>query len=277
MAKKTTSTERRADRPERRAFPAPGLPRSVFFRTKMAASAPLPTPQPDKAELAKQLRHFDLFAGLPAAVLKKAAAGAQRRLYRQGEFVWQRGDPARQVILIDSGFVKAARRDRKGASKTYGLFGPGDSMGLYAFWAGMRYPTDAVALNEGLALIIFDAVELNRLAEQHKQLAENLKGEVTRFSEAFINKIEIISAGTIPQRLAAMMLQLVGRYGVERQGERARLPVSLTLEQISEIIGARIETVARALGNWKRAGWLVTDAQGCHFNCLNELRDLLHD
>ena len=277
MTKKTLSTEQRTDRPDRPAFHALGLPRSVFFRTKTAASAPLPSPRPDKAELARQLRPFELFAKLPAAVLKEAAAGAQRRLYRQGEFVWQRGDPARQVVLIDSGFVKAARRDHKGASKTYGLFGPGDSMGLYAFWAGMRYPTDAVALNEGLSLIILDAAELNHLAEQHRQLAENLKGEVTRFSEAFINKIEIISAGTIPQRLAVMMLQLVGRYGVEHQGERARLPVSLTLEQISEIIGARIETVARALGHWKRAGWLVTDARGCHFDSLNQLRALLHD
>ena len=279
MAKSTQTmpSEKKAGRPERKAFPALGLPRSVFFRAKVATSGPLPSPQPSQADMAKQLRQFELFAQLPPAVLELAAAGAQRRAYRQGEFVWQRGDAARQVVLIESGFIKASRRDRKGASKTFGLFGPGDSMGLYAFWADMRYPTDAVALNEGLVLVILDAVELTRLAAEHAQLAENLKGEVTRFSEAFIKKIEIISAGTIPQRLAVLMMQLVSRYGVERKGERARLPVSLTLEQIAEIIGARIETVARALGQWKRAGWLITNAQGCHFERLDKLRELLPD
>jgi CRP-like cAMP-binding protein len=57
-----------------------------------------------------------------------------------------------------------------------------------------------------------------------------------------------------------LLLQLFGRYGVEGQGEQARLPVFLTLEQISEIVDARIETVARSLGRWKRGGWLAIDA-----------------
>ncbi len=149
-------------------------------------------------------------------------------------------------------------------------------MGLYAFWAGMRYPTDAIALNEGVILISIDSKEISNLAEDHPQLAENLKGEVTRFSEAFINKIEIISAGSIQQRLAVLLLQLVGRYGVDRQEEEARLPVFLTLEQISEIIDARIETVARAFSQWKRAGWVSSDAEGWHFKCLNNLRELSH-
>ncbi|MCK9202579.1 MAG: hypothetical protein M0P42_15745, partial [Gallionella sp.] len=71
-------------------------------------------------------------------------------------------------------------------------------------------------------------------------------------------------------------LQLVGRYGVDGQGEKARMPVFLTLVQISAIIDARIETVARALGRWKRARWLIIDAHGWHLNCLDKLRELSH-
>lgn len=173
-------------------------------------------------ELAKGLRHFELFEGVPQTVLQMVAAGAQLRTFHQGEFLLQRGDPARTIVLIGSGFVKASRRNRNGASKTYGLLGPGDSMGLYAFWAGMRYPTDAIALVEGVMLIIIDAGEISDLAEQYPRLSRNLNGEVTRFSEAFINKIEIISAGSIEQRLAVLLLQLVGRHGVDGQGEQAR-------------------------------------------------------
>ena len=266
-----------ADRHAGRNFAPLSLPRSVFFRAKVAPNGPLPAPQLKKDELAKKLRRFDLFAALPLAALKEVAAKAQVRAYRRGEFLWQRGDAAKHVVFIEAGFVKAARRDRKGGSKTYGLFGPGDSLGLFALWAGAHYPTDAVALNEGLTLVVIDAAELTRLAEKYSPLAAKLQGEVTRFTEAFINKIEIISAGTISQRLAVLMMQLVSRYGVDRQGEKARLPICLTLEQISEIIGARVETVARGLGRWKRAGWLITDAHGCHFNCLDKVRELLPD
>lgn len=148
-------------------------------------------------------------------------------------------------------------------------------MGLYAFWAGMGYITDAVALNDGVNVITFGAGEISRLAEQNPQFSRNLKDEVTRFSQAFIHKIEIISAGTIEQRLAVLLLQLVDRYGVDREGEQVRLPVFLTQAQISEIIDARIETVARSVSQWKRAGWLTLDAHGWHFNCLDKLRGLL--
>ena len=265
------------DRSAGRNFAPLSLPRSVFFRAKVAPSGPLPAPQLKKDELAKRLRHFQLFDALPLATLKEIAANAQVRVYRRGEFLWQRGEAAQQVVFIESGFVKAARRDRKGACKTYGLFGPGDSLGLFAFWAGARYPTDAVALNEGLTLLAVDSTALTRLAQRHAPLAGKLQGEVARFTEAFIDKIEVISAGTISQRLAVLMMQLVNRYGVDRQGEKARLPICLTLEQISEIIGARVETVARGLGRWKRSGWLITDAHGCHFNCLDKVRELLPD
>jgi CRP/FNR family transcriptional regulator len=266
----------RTNRQDSRALPSHPLPRSAFYRAKATQVVPLPSPQADRNELAKRLRHFRVFERIPLAVLKVVAAGAHLRAFRQSEFIWRRGDSAREMVLIGSGFVKASRRDRNEASKTYGLFGPGDSIGLYAFWAGMRYPTDAVALSEGVTLIIFDAAEISRFAEQHPQLAKNMKGEVTRFSEAFINKIEIISAGSVQQRLAVLLLQLVGRYGVDGRDEQALLPVFLTLTQISEIINARIETVARALGHWKRAGWLTVDAHGWHFNCLDKLRQLLH-
>jgi CRP/FNR family transcriptional regulator len=231
----------------------------------------------NQTELTERLRHFGLFEQIPAGVLRVVAAGATLQALHQGEVLWRRGDPARHVVLIDSGFVKASRQDRNGASKTYGLFGPGDSMGLYALWVGMRYPTDAIALNEGVILISIDAGVIYQLADKHRRLSRNLKGEVTRFSEAFINKIEIISAGSIEQRLAVLLLYLVSQYGVDRRGEKARLPIFLTLVQISEIIDARFETVARALGHWRRAGWLTTDADGWHFNSLDKLRKLSND
>lgn len=278
MKKKTNpdSEEKRTSRHEPALFPTHNLSRGDFHhRARSFKPAPLGRRSTDSTILAKRLRQFRMFKRVPASVLKILAAGAQLRSFRQSELLWHRDDSVNNITLIESGFVKASRQDRNGVSKTYGLFGPGDSMGLYAFWAGMGYITDAVALNDGVNVITFGAGEISRLAEQNPQFSRNLKDEVTRFSQAFIHKIEIISAGTIEQRLAVLLLQLVDRYGVDREGEQVRLPVFLTQAQISEIIDARIETVARSVSQWKRAGWLTLDAHGWHFNCLDKLRGLL--
>jgi CRP-like cAMP-binding protein len=273
------SRKKTDDKAEAALFPI-ALPRSVFFRAKYVSGSrlgPLPTEQPDRDELARTMRRFDLFSKLPLKVIREIASAASVRRYRRGEFIWRRGEKVDQIILLESGFVKAARRDRHGASKTYGLYGPGDSLGLFALFAGMKHHIDAVALNEGLKAISIDAAAILKFAEKSTLFSSNLRGQLTRFTEALINKIEIISAGTMHQRLAVLMMQLIDRYGIDKKGNRVRLPISLTLEQISEIIGARLETVARVLGNWKRAGWLTIDSEGCLFTHLDKIRELLPD
>lgn len=261
-------------------FPPVALPRSVFFRARFVSGSrhgPLPVVQPEKGELVQMLRRFELFAKLPLKALREIASATTVRLYRRGEFLWRRGDKVKEIVLLDSGFVKAARRDRNGVSKTYGLYGPGDCLGLFATFAGMKHSIDAVALNEGLKTICIDAEVILKFAETSPLLSSNLHGQLTRFTEALIKKIEIISAGTMPQRLAVLMLQLIDRYGVVRKDGGVHLPISLTLEQLSEIIDARLETVARVLGDWKRADWLSIDATGSHFSSLDKLHELLVD
>ena len=73
------------------------------------------------------------------------------------------------------------------------------------------------------------------------------------------------------------MTMLIDRYGVDKKGNKARLPITLTLEQISEIVGVRLETVARTMSAWKRDGWLRMDSAGCHFARLDKVRELLPD
>lgn len=249
------------------------LPRRAFRRSR--AAVPLPAGQPGQVELAERMRRFDLFTRLPPRQLSELAEAASVRVFRAGEYIWHEGEQNGCVLFIEQGLAKTARCRRGGGSRTYGLYGPGDSMGIYAIWAGMAYPTDAVALNDGMTALLLDSHLLVRFAEQHPDLAEPLMIEIGRFTEAFIRKIDIVSAGTVPERLAVLMTMLIERYGVEHQGASARLPINLTLEHLSEIVDARTETVARALGNWRRQGWLKVDGHGCHFDHLDRIYALL--
>ena len=251
------------------------LPRRVFRRIKR--QTPLPSDQPGKEELMQRMRRFDFFSKLPARTLAELVSAASVQAFRAGDRVWRQHDEDRRVMLIEQGLVKASRRNRAGGSRTYGLFGPGDSMGILAIWAGMKYPTDAVAMNDGMSAIFVDTEAMLKFAEKYPRLAGPLRVEIGRFTEAFIRKIEIVSAGTVPQRLAVLMTMLIERYGVDKKGNKARLPISLTLEQISEIVGVRLETVARILSGWKKDGWLTIDASGCHFARLDKVRELLPD
>lgn len=250
------------------------LPRRAFRRRK--SLAPLPAGQPDRRELAARMRRFAMFAQLPEEVLDVLAEAASVRVYRIGEAIWHQGDPNCQVLFIEQGLAKTSRSPR-GVSRTYGLYGPGDSMGIFAIWTGMQYPTDAIALSDGLTAIVINPATLAQLAESKPCLSGPLMTEIGHFAEAFIHKIDIVSAGTVPRRLATLMAMLIERYGMGQGDGSARLPINLTLEQISDIVDARVETVARVLGNWRRQGWLRIDSHGCHFSRLDAVHALLAD
>jgi CRP-like cAMP-binding protein len=106
-------------------------------------------------------------------------------------------------------------------------------------------------------------------------MAMAIRDELTRFSSAFIAKIEIISAGMVPQRLAALMLYLVDRYGAGRKDFQARVPFSIPRDELGNIVGAREETVVRTLTAWKRSGWLETRADGFHVRRVDKLREMV--
>lgn len=234
---------------------------------------------PTSEEIARRLKRFALFADLPDTALANLAARAEARAFRAWETLWHRHDSADLVLFIETGLAKTARHNSLGQSRTYGLHGPGDSLGIYALWAGRLYPTDAVALSEGMTALAVQADGLLDLARRNRRFAERIAVEIGRFTEAFIDKIEIVSAGPVARRIAALLAMLLERFGGSRPGDptgdTARLPITLPLELIGEIVDARIETVARTLSLWKRQGWLAVDDAGYDIKRLDALRALI--
>lgn len=251
------------------------VPRGAFRRNRH--STPQPSQASTREELALRLRRFDFFATLPEPTMGVLVDAAEAQTFRAGERIWSEGDAVGKVLFVERGLAKLARRNKEGVSRTYGLYGPGDSMGFFALWSGNGYPTDALALNDGMTGVFVEAETVRVFSEEWPRLAASVRVELARFTDAFFRKIEIVSAGTVPQRLALLMTSLVDRYGVERADGTAHLPFALTLEQTSEIVGVRVETVARTLGGWKREGVLTIGADGCHFSCLDQLRALVAD
>ena len=227
--------------------------------------------------LTERLRRFALFAHLPARAMADIAAATRVLECPPGTWLWRRGDPSLQVLFIERGLASTSRRAREDVDRTYGLYGPGDSMGLHAVWAGMRYPTDAQVLNNPLTALCLETPALVRCAERQPELAEPLMVEVGHFTESFIRKIDIVSAGSVHRSMAMLLAMLIERHGVSTGDNAACLPYKLTLAQIGGIADARIETVARVFSQWKKQGWLAVDSEGFHILELDRLHALTGD
>jgi CRP/FNR family transcriptional regulator, nitrogen oxide reductase regulator len=87
-------------------------------------------------------------------------------------------------------------------------------------------------------------------------------------------KVDILAAGTVPQRLAALFLDLAERFGDEDGEGTHYVPLALSRSHIASYIGARVETVIRCCSAWQKRGVLSTDRNGFVIADPGALRDI---
>lgn len=238
----------------------------MLKRAPTAAAAGIVQRGPD---IIAKLRAIEEFRKLGKATIESIAEQAELRHLRAGGRLWTSGDAAHQVAIVLSGIVKLARKNLDGDSFTYGIFGPGDPVGVPALMANRRYPTDAVAMSNGVEVVLIGVARINELARKDPAVGVALIRMLLKFIEIMRSKIEITSAGFVPCRLQVLMLYLADHFGSWNADGQANIPLALTREQIAEIIGVRLETVVRELKRWQRSGWIEMTSKGYVIKHLN--------
>ena len=207
---------------------------------------------------------------LATGLLRHASPAACDRLSRlaretqhlEGELLWQAGAAAAELTCIRRGLVQIIKPAAAGPAATLGLFGPHECVGLVAVMGSHRYPAQAVAISDRVELLHVDAAQFRVELQQDPQLADAAREALIQATQMLLAKIDVLTAGEVPQRLATLFLHLVDRFGdVFARGE-LRIPVALSRTVLGRLVGVRSETVIRVLTRWERSGWLRTEADG---------------
>lgn len=190
--------------------------------------------------------------------LENDRRGAGRTLLR-GQALWRSGDAAVQFTWIEAGLAKIVHIGSEGTETIFGLFGPGDCIGDAAVLEQGAYPADAIAASARLTVRQKPAAPILAAAAVDPALAAALREPLLRHTRVLRQTIETFSAGTVPRRLATLLLILGERFGTQRGASgRLVLPLHLSRAELAALVGARIETTIRILSRWQREGRVVT-------------------
>ena len=214
------------------------------------------------AALVERLAAFDLFAHLSEAELARLAAGGRYRRLASGEALWFAGERAKSFAVIEAGVVEIRQLTPAGEGVVVGLFAAGEAIGLAAALDGGTFPADAIALGGVVDVVSIRADVLQEALGGSVAVALAVNRALLRHTAALRAKIDIVSAGAVPRRLAALMYYLIERFGKPAAGGAVSVEVNLTREEISQLVSARVETVIRILSRWQKAGWLLTRPGG---------------
>jgi CRP/FNR family transcriptional regulator, cyclic AMP receptor protein len=194
-------------------------------------------------------REDRIFCDLPPLAAQKLATITSAAAYPKGATLFVEGQSPRGVFILCSGKVKLSTSSADGRSLILRISEAGEVLGLPAAVTGKPYELTADVLEPAQANFIAHEDFLHFLRE-HGEAALRVAQQLGGTYHSAIAEMRTIglslSAG---EKLARFLLDLCADHG--GSGE-VRLTLTLTHEEIAQIIGASRETVTRLFADFKR-------------------------
>jgi CRP-like cAMP-binding protein len=214
------------------------------------------------------LASLPLFAGLGRARLLALAGECGIRQLPRGAFLFFQGDPADALYAVRSGSFALLLSGPDGRELVINEMRPGECFGELGLLTGLPRSTGAMerAARGGEVLVIPRRAFL-ALLDEEPSLARRVLDTMARRLQDSSEREGALAFLDAQARLARVLLELD-----EIEAERGYITISQ--EELAQRTGLTRQTVAKALGRWRRRGWLIT-GRG-HIMLLNrdELRGL---
>jgi CRP/FNR family transcriptional regulator len=195
-------------------------------------------------------REDRLFCSLPPATVQRLAAITSASSYPKGATLFVEGQPPRGVFILCSGRVKLSTSSADGRTLILRIAEAGEVLGLPATVTDKPYELMAEVIEPTQANFISRQDFLNFLREHGEvglRVAQQL-GETYHSAVAEMRTIGL--SHSVAEKLARFLLDLTADHD-DNKGE-AKLTLTLTHEEIAQMIGASRETVTRLFSDFKK-------------------------
>jgi CRP/FNR family cyclic AMP-dependent transcriptional regulator len=195
-------------------------------------------------------REDRLFCNLPPAAVQSLSTITSASSYPRGATLFVEGQAARGVFILCSGRVKLSTTSIDGRTLIVRIAEPGEVLGLPATVTGKAYELTADVIEPAQANFISRTDFLNFLRE-HGEVSLRVAQQLGETYHAAIAEMRSIGLShSAEEKLARFLLEWCESHG--DGGPEIRATLTLTHEEIGQMIGASRETVTRGFGDLKK-------------------------
>ncbi len=196
-------------------------------------------------------RAYSEFADLSYECACEMERARSRLRAEPGDQIATQGIISTALFFVTDGMVGLWRTDVNGRRTLVRLVHAGQSL-EYLCPLGKPCPYDAIAIQTTLMCRI-DAAFVTKAARDVPALAVQLLEHAREDLDDAYEMLLARNTRTVRARVAALIVDLARRYG--RHGVRGiELELRLSRRDIAELVGARVETVVRAIGELEVEG-----------------------
>ncbi len=170
------------------------------------------------------------------------------------QVIFEQGDLQSGCYLICDGVAMLFHRTPEGRRIAVGVVGPGDIVGVGSFLGQERHELSAQAITEIRARYLMRAA-CERLMQEPSLLTGRLLTAMARQVKSLRRQAQLLaSQARVRERLAALLLELGGRFGQRISPNSVRIELKLSCELLGEMLDAHRATVNEELINLEHRG-----------------------
>jgi CRP-like cAMP-binding protein len=183
--------------------------------------------------------------------------------YKKGSEIYHEGSRTNGLYCINQGIVKIFKTGIDGREQIIYFAQPGDIIGYRSILSGELACSSAKAVNQSILCFIPGDLLIGMIKENGEFAMDVLQQSCKELGEAN-SYITDIAQKTVRERLAEVLIKLKENFGLDAEHE---LQISLTREELANIVGTATESVIRLLSEFKQDQ--LIDLKGRKIRLLN--------
>jgi CRP-like cAMP-binding protein len=193
------------------------------------------------------LRTLFLFRHLSDEEIRKISLNKITESHKRGSIIYREGNRMRGFYCVQKGIIKIYKTGFDGKEQIIRFAKPGDLIGYRSVISNEPACTTAEVLQESTLCHIPTDILLELVKTNGNFAVELMKLTCKELGEAN-SYITDIAQKTVKERLAEILIHLDDEFGINSEGI---LNISLTREELSNIVGTATESIIRLLSEFK--------------------------
>jgi CRP/FNR family transcriptional regulator len=171
-------------------------------------------------------------------------------VYPKGAMLFIEGQQPRGVFVLCAGKVKLSTTSRDGKTIITKISDSGDVLGLNAVVSGRPYEVTAEMMEPGQANFV-PRDSLMQMLKDHPEVAMRVAQQLSRNYYTAYEEIRTLGLAASPSEKFAKLLLAWSSKSASDDGS-AQVKLTLTHEEVAEMIGTTRETVSRLFSEFKK-------------------------
>ena len=203
------------------------------------------------------IRQFNSLRAMSKEELKKVSDTKVSKTFKKGDAIFEEGDRLDGVFCVRDGVSKLSKLSSNGKDQIIKLASKGEILGQRSVIAEESANLSAIAIKDMDVCFIPKESILHTLNTNPNFAVEVLRHMAKDLRDAD-DVIVNISQKTVKQRIAEAFIYLKDNFGEDELGF---LNLSLTREDMSNVVGTATESTIRIISEFKKKGIIETSGK----------------